>query len=312
MMDKHHETPNSYFLELLDSNSISSIVIPLADTALTTIVEQTSHVLPHETNQSTVFLYGHDTSQRILSMAAEDNQERSKPFLQRVQLIGPSDSVVRATGQVDDGVMRNCISKRQWDKYGHCLSPLKLSPTRIGVANGAEIKPIGRWFGTVKVCGVGAPSWFEVFDSHGTFDIILGKPWLRQVKAIHDYDSDEIIIDQQGTRTVITNTNAPEPTAEATINSIQTQTETSPREQLDREWARIHQIRASASPWRETRWAQYLLVDPMEPDETETPPLREDDHPSPKEWKHPSPKRKGEDVTWTRFRSYGMLKARSY
>jgi len=277
MMDEHHETPNSYFSELLDSNSIPSVVTPLADTALTTIVEPTLHVLPHETNQNSIFLYGHDTSQRILSMATEDNEEHSKPFLQRVQLIGPSNYIVRATGQVDNGAMRNCISKRRWDQYGHCLSALQPSPTRISVANGAEIKPIGRWFGTVKICGVGAPSWFEVFDSHGAFDIILGKPWLRQVKAIHDYATDEIVINQQGTRTVITNTNPPEP--EPTVNAIQTQEESSPREQMDREWARIHQLRASPSPWRETRWAKYLTVDPMGEDDEETPPFLHGNNP---------------------------------
>jgi hypothetical protein len=96
MMDEHHETPNSHFSELLDSNSIPSVVTPLADTTLTTIVEPTLHVLPHETNQNSIFLYGHDSSQRILSMTTEDNQERSKPFLQRVQLIS-SVAAVTAT-----------------------------------------------------------------------------------------------------------------------------------------------------------------------------------------------------------------------
>ncbi|KAF9462483.1 hypothetical protein BDZ94DRAFT_1165954 [Collybia nuda] len=104
-----------------------------------------------------------------------------------MQLIGVDGSTVRATGQVDDGAMRNCISKQRWDAYGHCLSALKQSKTVIGVANNAKIKSMGTWTGPVKVSNTETVSNFEVFDCQGAFDIILGKPWLWDVRAIHDY-----------------------------------------------------------------------------------------------------------------------------
>jgi hypothetical protein len=137
-----------------------------------------------------------------------------------------------------------------------------------------EIKPLGRWYGTVQISEISAPCWFEVFDCQGAFDVILGKPWLRAVKAIHDYDTDEITISHKGSQQTITNSLLPQPTPIHTVTNSEPDTptviETSPEDQLNREWARIHQVRASPSPWKETRWAQYLEVDPMEDEDDET------------------------------------------
>lgn len=171
--------------------------------------------------------------------------------------------------------MRNCISKRRWQQYNHCLSPLSPSTTKISVANGQEITPIGRWYGTIRIGQIGAPSSFEVFESNGAFDIILGKPWLKAVKAIHDYDTDEITISHNGQSEVITNSLATTKRPSEPIEAIseyqtsKTPTETSPADQFDKEWTRIHQIRASTFPWQETRWAQHLLVEPLDDDEDE-------------------------------------------
>ncbi|KAJ6477606.1 hypothetical protein C8R45DRAFT_833381, partial [Mycena sanguinolenta] len=127
------------------------------------------------------------------------------PFLQRIQLLGPSGAIVRATGQVDDGAMKNCISRRRWEGYGHCLSPLVPSTTRIRVASGERITPMGRWWGDVQVGGVKVAAWFEVWDCTDAFDVILGKPWLHAVRGIHDYDTDAIRIQTEDSEAVICN-----------------------------------------------------------------------------------------------------------
>ncbi|KAJ7749100.1 hypothetical protein B0H16DRAFT_1277631, partial [Mycena metata] len=64
----------------------------------------------------------------------------------------------------------------------------------LRVANGKRIRPHGRWRGDVSVGGVRMEASFEVFDCEGAFDVILGKPWLHSVRAIHSYDTDEIQI----------------------------------------------------------------------------------------------------------------------
>ncbi|KAJ7866944.1 hypothetical protein B0H14DRAFT_2291338, partial [Mycena olivaceomarginata] len=68
------------------------------------------------------------------------------------------------------------------------------STTRLAVANGKRIWPEGQWCGEVAVGGVRVQASFEVFDCGGAFDVILGKPWLHSVRAIHTYDTDEIRI----------------------------------------------------------------------------------------------------------------------
>jgi hypothetical protein len=127
------------------------------------------------------------------------------PFLQRIQLLGPGEAIVRATGQVDDGAMKNCISKKRWEGYGHCLSPLGPSKTRIRVASRKRIVPMGRWWGDVQVGRVRVSAWFEVFDCGDAFDVILGKPWLHAVRASHDYDEDRIHIRTEDSEAVICN-----------------------------------------------------------------------------------------------------------
>ncbi|KAJ6620066.1 hypothetical protein B0H10DRAFT_1665769, partial [Mycena sp. CBHHK59/15] len=127
------------------------------------------------------------------------------PFIQHTQLIGPNGAIVRVTAQVDNGTMHNCISLARWKAYGHCLSPLVPSTRALGVANGETFWPDGRWYGVVAVGGVQAAGWFEVFQSNGAFDLILGKPWLHSIRAIHDYETDEIRIKGAGQETVLQN-----------------------------------------------------------------------------------------------------------
>lgn len=62
-----------------------------------------------------------------------------KPFRQRIQLLGPKDYAVRATAQVDNGAMRNCIGLHIWRAYGMCLGSLKPTKTSVSVANNQEV-----------------------------------------------------------------------------------------------------------------------------------------------------------------------------
>jgi len=299
-MDEHRETPTPYFSEKTDSTSASTTTTTLDSHHLnvldTTVPDHTgpqSHrdtiatvilnpaVSIYTPTEPSILLYNSNTSTRILVMANTEDDDHSLPFLQRVQLTGPGDYMVRATGQVDDGAMCNCISKRCWEHYGHCLTLLEPLTTRIKVANGSKITPLGCWTGTVTVGKVGTPSSFEVFDCGDTFDVILGKPWLKAVKATHDYSTDEITISHNGESDIILNAVIHPTTDHTQISSdhvdetpsktpatiVDTIAESDPMEQLDKEWARIHQLQASKYPWKETCWARYLSIDPMDTDE---------------------------------------------
>ncbi|KIM71667.1 hypothetical protein PILCRDRAFT_16839 [Piloderma croceum F 1598] len=132
---------------------------------------------------------------------------------------------------------------------------------------------MGYWTGMVKVGKVGALSSFEVFDCSDAFNIILGKPWLKAVKAKHNYLTDEITISHNGKSDIISNS-AIDPTnnhaqilselieepmdktSEAPTTAWPTKSviiESNPLQQLNQEWTQIYQLQASKSPWKEMR-----------------------------------------------------------
>ncbi|KAJ6573709.1 hypothetical protein B0H10DRAFT_1891427, partial [Mycena sp. CBHHK59/15] len=139
------------------------------------------------------YQYSTSLPSAIFSLNTTD-YDRVPPFYQRAQLLGPANAVVRVTAHVDDGSSRNLISLARWKRYGHCLGNLLPATRRLSVADGKTIWPNGRCRGEVAVGGVRVLAWFDVFDCRGAFDVILGKPWLHSVRAIHNYENDEIQI----------------------------------------------------------------------------------------------------------------------
>ena len=152
----------------------------------------------------------------------------------------------------------------RWEHYGHCLDTHVKFNTIISVANATEIESKGTWTGTVQAGGTGALSCFEIFDCKDAFNVILGKPWLKAVRAQHDYVTDEIAIGADGEQEVLTNilntsvtkTVTPPLNDVAIPNTPQQQEtiETTADNQLSEEWARITQLGTSDKPQVETRW----------------------------------------------------------
>lgn len=62
------------------------------------------------------------------------------------------------------------------------------------MANGTIVKSLGRWEGEIEVEGISVRGAFEVFDSMGAWDFLLGKRLKNTLKAVHDYDVDEVTI----------------------------------------------------------------------------------------------------------------------
>src|SRR6202050_649291 len=249
-----------------------------------------SHVLP----------YDRPLPATVFSINLEHPHANVRAFRQRVQLLGPNSYAVRGTAQVDDGAMRNCIGRHVWSAYGHCLGELKPSPTYISVANGHEVRCDGAWSGEIRIGGTTSFTHFEVFDCGYAFDIILGKPWLQEVHAVHDYATDTIQIPSTLANTTITNiTNLEQPmdmTTDATgaANTDQTagvmetpptpnvnmilppngctlaQTTITPKsldDLLSDEMQRIEHLHKENNQWAESRWARYLDVEPMDEDD---------------------------------------------
>ena len=99
--------------------------------------------------------------------------------------------------------MRNTLCTSKWHSQQHRLVPPSPSEVILSIVDNHCIPSQGRWTGIVNVAGTEALQSFEIFNSKGTFQAILGKPWLRYVKAMHKYTTDQIVIQTSGrTRTI--------------------------------------------------------------------------------------------------------------
>ena len=74
------------------------------------------------------------------------------------------------------------------------------------------------------VAGAKVTQSFEVFNSNGAFEVILGKPWLKSVQATHHYTTDEITMTIEGRTTTVTNETTDRAEAQADKGPETTQT----------------------------------------------------------------------------------------
>ena len=115
-----------------------------------------------------------------------------------VQLYRPKGEKVHMLAVIDGSVMRNIICTSKWCTQKHWLAPLTPSKVTLSVMDNHPIASEGRWMGTISVAEVETTQEFEVFNSNGVFQIILGKPWLSHVQAVHEYGTDLITIQKGG------------------------------------------------------------------------------------------------------------------
>ena len=211
----------------------------------------------------------------IFTMSANHPHTKIRPFRQRIQISGPSQYAVRATAQVDDGAMRNCIGLHIWESYGHCLGPLSPTDTRVSVANNTEVSCTGAWSGDINLGGMKFHTHFVIFDCQGAFDIILGKPWLLEARAVHHYATDTITVSTDTESAVIGNVEHMDqqspPQAITAKDPITPPTpNTATLDDLIRdEVHRIEVLRNTDGPFAESRWARYLDVETMVDDDEE-------------------------------------------
>ena len=96
--------------------------------------------------------------------------------------------------------------------------------------------------GTIDVAGTETTQSCEVFESNGAFQVILGKPWLHSVQAVHKYDTDEITIQVQGQMTTITNKEDAGPRETAHMRKEETEQQMTKRGTQSEPTATVHHV----------------------------------------------------------------------
>lgn len=159
------------------------------------LVAETDNIcISHDnSNLTSVLPYSRPLLPKILSIS--HSHKDVCPFRQHIQLLGPNTCTVRSTAQVDNGAICNCTGLHIWTAYGLCLGDLTPTRMRVSVANNVKVQCAGTWSGLVCIGGTELLTQFLVFKCNRAFDVILGKPWLHEVCAIHNYITDIIEID---------------------------------------------------------------------------------------------------------------------
>lgn len=101
-------------------------------------------------------------------------------------------SEVPMVATVDGGAMANILDRRLFNTLAPAMGALATSSRTLVVASGERIRSEGRWSGWISMSGERAEVDLEVFDSKGTFGILLGKPFLARIGAIQDYARDAL------------------------------------------------------------------------------------------------------------------------
>ena len=118
----------------------------------------------------------------------------SNPFLTMPSLQGPKGEQVCFLAVVDNGAMINAIDTAAYAHIARRLSPLSPSSQKLRMANGSVVLLTGVWAGNLEWGPLRIQTTFEVFPSGGSWQMLIGKPLLEQVKATHDYSTDTITV----------------------------------------------------------------------------------------------------------------------
>ncbi|KIJ10051.1 hypothetical protein PAXINDRAFT_53842, partial [Paxillus involutus ATCC 200175] len=116
------------------------------------------------------------------------------PFLATPVLQGPQGEKVRFLAIVDNGTMINAIDTAAYQRITRRLNKLSTSTRTLRMADGSLVPSTGTWAGAFEWGTVQVTTTFEVFPSGRSWRMLIGKPLLEQLAAIHNYGTDSIHI----------------------------------------------------------------------------------------------------------------------
>ncbi|KAG8773643.1 hypothetical protein FRC12_002398 [Ceratobasidium sp. 428] len=110
-------------------------------------------------------------------------------------------------GTVDGGAMLCVLNSTIWAQVEHRFGRLRESPVVCRMANGACVPSMGTGVGEVRYRQAQWPIRFEVIDSKGAFELLMGKDWLKLAGATQFYPSDTLSLRSQEETMYIDNEN---------------------------------------------------------------------------------------------------------
>lgn len=140
-----------------------------------------------------------------LYTVGHDPKHTTQPFVHQLDINTGIGGAVRVWANFDDGALANAMSVTKFQTIKHRLGYYKPSSRRLRMADGSIVKPMAVWEGSLEIEGVQVFGSFEVFDSGGNWEFLLGKPLLTAFHAIHEYTGDTVSIENNGVSALLKN-----------------------------------------------------------------------------------------------------------
>lgn len=134
----------------------------------------------------------------LRELGADDTNARDRPFNISIGVGEEAANTTAVEATTDSGACVNAMDHQFWLINKDTIGALGPPDFNISVADGRKIGPAG-----AVTCKVILPHdkgtfettvRFQVIETTDEWQILLGKPWLRQIKAIVDYNSETLTI----------------------------------------------------------------------------------------------------------------------
>ncbi|QRW10689.1 Retrovirus-related Pol polyprotein from transposon opus [Ceratobasidium sp. AG-Ba] len=146
--------------------------------------------------------------QVVVEVGSMEVTGREWPFKMKVRLTkGDERQEQDVWGTVDGGAMLCVLDSTIWAQVEHSLGGLRGSDIVCRMANGACVPSWGTGTAMIKYKQSVWPIRFEVIDSRGAFDLLLGKDWLRTASATQMFGSDSLALRTDTGQILVKNAN---------------------------------------------------------------------------------------------------------
>ncbi|QRV79850.1 Retrovirus-related Pol polyprotein from transposon opus [Ceratobasidium sp. AG-Ba] len=112
----------------------------------------------------------------------------------RVMCYDGRDGGIGVMSTIDGGAMLCVLDLAVWAEAEQSLGPLVPSQIVCRMANRACVRSRGAGRAWIEISNVRKEVEFEVLDSRGAFNLLVGKTWLRAASALHNFANDTLIL----------------------------------------------------------------------------------------------------------------------
>jgi hypothetical protein len=127
-----------------------------------------------------------DPELQIFDLYTVSPEQPIQPFIHQLSIKAKGGEIVRVKANFDDGALANAMSTTKFNAIKHRLGHYGPSSRRLWRADSSIISPTAVWHGKMEIKGVQVQGSFEVFESGGNWEFLLGKPLLAAFHAVYD------------------------------------------------------------------------------------------------------------------------------